>query len=845
MLENGGSRTTAILFIALLAPLALAYGFPPLGEQELPGNYQLGPSVTPAPTTQLAFITVYETSPNEISNTPTPSPNATITPTPSPNATTTPTPNATVTPTPSPVPIAIPTFPNCDENDDCILQDAADVPSGEYFVKSLFVKQNGHVVVQRDDRNGGQVTIHAKTFITVKGTIDASGAAGARGTDGQPGQDMGSRTPQHNGQSWQGGHGGNGFPGSDGGSAGAIVLDAPSIRIDGSLIAKGGAGGAGGNGGNGGAGSDELPWYYGCLGEPGWGGDAGNGALGGNGGNGGLVRLNSTNTTISKKSTIDYRTGLAGSGGMAGQGGPRGRNYCQPTGAQNGQPGYNGASGNLGEQGIVLYYFQPFLSTSTLVNDNLDNKPRTTTHDGITIPPAPSLQNAFRTYSARTITDSFANVSYNSTEEINATASSLYDYDWSAFTAKSSLWMYKLDFGKGIPQCPFTTRGLPPNIASDSDCVLGNTTDHNVTLHFLFNDYILDDVRFNNENRPTRVTLAKQTGRAILLANQTINATENYSLHFEGAEDIDGTRLAKVSLIDREGSIVASAKLRQGETWNTNGLNIRLYQIFPWMLPNPDADPQPVLPQRVDVAIRTSLLNLDDGASIAGDSRWKIALQGKNKRIESISLIETSSRFAKQITGVSDWLTLDRENGFVFSYAGVTPRKSSRISIGTPALDTLNVSNETIVVPITISENSSLTWKITESATGNNTLYAVVSTTDDFPYKWLWLNNGQIFASNSQVATIGNDNEPPASVYFNNEDSQLELQEIIDDNSTTKTWSIAIDTNNDQIGSVLYANEAIANNVATDRGTILENSDALGATLIYPDNVRHAFYDLG
>lgn len=114
---------------------------------------------------------------------------------------------------------------------------------------------------------GGAVDLIAATMIAINGTVNASGA-GANGASD------------------------NGAGGGGGGSGGLIVLDAPTVTINGSarVFAQGGAGGEGGrSGGGGNAGADPTTPGQAAQGGSGAGsgGDGGAGATTGDGGDGG------------------------------------------------------------------------------------------------------------------------------------------------------------------------------------------------------------------------------------------------------------------------------------------------------------------------------------------------------------------------------------------------------------------------------------------------------------------------------------------------------------------------------------------------------------------------------
>jgi len=153
----------------------------------------------------------------------------------------------------------------------------------------------GRVFQAGDGGGGGAVALIAKTTISVKGTINASGAGGSQGQVAS-------------------GAGG-------GGAGGAILLDAPSVVIDttGVLMAQGGGGGEGGGGsvqgmpgadpttvgvaapGGAGtsAGGDGGPGANGSTGGDGMGGGGGSGSGGGGGGIG-VIRAFGTVTDMGK-----------------------------------------------------------------------------------------------------------------------------------------------------------------------------------------------------------------------------------------------------------------------------------------------------------------------------------------------------------------------------------------------------------------------------------------------------------------------------------------------------------------------------------------------------------------
>ncbi len=113
---------------------------------------------------------------------------------------------------------------------------------------------------------GGAVYLIANHAISVSGRLDASGGGGG-GTGGD-----------------------NGIGGGGGGAGGMIVLDAPSIAIDGAVCAIGGSGAAGATTGQSQSGGDATGGTTACTpGAPGTSSSgAGNGGLGGVGGAGGM-----------------------------------------------------------------------------------------------------------------------------------------------------------------------------------------------------------------------------------------------------------------------------------------------------------------------------------------------------------------------------------------------------------------------------------------------------------------------------------------------------------------------------------------------------------------------------
>lgn len=142
----------------------------------------------------------------------------------------------------------------------------------------------GNNGVSNGGAGGGAVVLIAGTTIEVRGSVRAWGAGG-RG----------------------GGRAGGGGGGGGGGSGGLIALDAPTVRLEGSLLAGGGGGGGGGtSGGEGSPGQEMSP-----SGAAGMGGPS---TMGGAGGSGGAVAMADMGQPGEGQSTV----GAGGGGGGVG-----------------------------------------------------------------------------------------------------------------------------------------------------------------------------------------------------------------------------------------------------------------------------------------------------------------------------------------------------------------------------------------------------------------------------------------------------------------------------------------------------------------------------------------------